>query len=108
MSDADRLHCFDEIGKTLCARVFDDSFIGGTCKAELEPIMDALGTALFKIAEDCIRQKLKPSIAWGHIAAGFDAVATRDRITEFALAIGKSGLPHDDEVASDNAIGGAA
>jgi hypothetical protein len=91
---ADRLSCFDQIGKTYCVQIFDD-FIGGTCKAELDPIMGQLGAELVRIAKDCVRQKLKPSAAWKQIAAGFDSVASRDVRLGLAVKIGKSGRASD-------------
>jgi hypothetical protein len=95
LSDAERVGQFDACGERLVDQVFD-GFLGDAMPIELVPFFDELGAALVGVAKDCVRKKLTPDAAWKIMASEFDAVATRDAITEFALAIGKSGLAGDE------------
>jgi hypothetical protein len=95
LSDAERVSQFDACGERLVDQVFD-GFLGDAMPIELVPFFNELGAALVGVAKDCVSKKLTPDAAWQIMAATFDEVATRDAITEFALAIGKSGLAGDE------------
>jgi hypothetical protein len=81
--DDDKIHAFGHCIKMLTSQVLE-GFLNNTARDELEFVT---GSLPLWIAGDCVAKHMLPRDAWSVIAAAFDSVTRKDKVSAFALHV---------------------